>query len=47
MSEICDINYDQSLIDNDEVGELFLGNDPGKLKPKLFKQLVFPSHENE
>ena len=33
--------------DSKKVGELFLGNDPRKLKPKLFKQFVFPSHENE
>ena len=33
MSELRSIVNDQSLIDNDEVGELFFDNDPSKLKP--------------
>ena len=28
-----EINYDQSESDSDKVGELFLSNDPNKLKP--------------
>ena len=30
---MSEISYDQSGIDREEVGEFFLGNDPGKLKP--------------
>ena len=30
---MSEISYDQSGIDSEVVGELFLGNDPGTLKP--------------
>ena len=44
---MSEINFDQSGIGSDQVGELFLGNDPSKLKPQLFKPLVSPSYEIE
>ena len=31
--KMSEINYDQSGIESDEVGELFLGHDSSKLKP--------------
>lgn len=42
---MSELNYDQGGIDSTKVGELFLSNDPSKLKPWLFKPLVSPSDE--
>ena len=40
-----EINYDNKGIDSNKVCELFLGNDPSKLEPYLFKPLASPSNE--
>lgn len=42
-----EINFDQSGIGSDQVGELFLGNDSSRLRPQLFKPLVSPNDEIE
>lgn len=42
---MLEINFDQSGIGSDQVGELFLSNDSSRLKPQLFKPLVSPSDE--
>ena len=47
MKTRSEINYDQREIDSDEVGELFLGNDPSKLEPKLFNPVLSSSDKIE